>query len=130
MVRSTFTFRIDAPSSAYNKLIIDGVYVTEKENGKDSIKDSIVLPDDVISNIHEMESSKMWSARDINRCIGEYVGQWLTERYKDMLRPFSEIYLNIQSDRPIGGKQLDIITMCYMWDLRNGGSLVVAGGDV
>lgn len=119
-------FRIDAPGSAYNKLIINGVHVTEEGSGKDSI----VLPDEVISNIHEMGSFKMWSARDINRCIGEYVGQWLTERYKDMLRPFSEIYLNIQSDGPIGGKRIDLITIYYMWNLRNGDILVIAGGDV
>lgn len=118
-------FRIDAPGSAYNKLIINGVHVTEKENGKDSIKDSIVLPVEVTSNIGILKSSK-----DINRCIGKYVGQWLTERYKDMLRPFSEVYLNIQSDRPIGGKMLDLFTVYYMWDLRNGDSLVVVGGDV
>lgn len=114
-------FRIDAPGSAYNKLIISGVHVTEEGSGKDSI----VLPDEVTSNIGILKSSK-----DINRCIGEYVGQWLTERYKDILWPFSEIYLDIQSDGLIGGKRIDLITMYYMWNLRNGDILVIVGGDV
>lgn len=118
-------FRIDTPGSAYNKLIINGVYVTEKENGKDSIKDSIVLPVEVTSNIGILKSSK-----DINRYISKYVGQWLTNNYHDSLRPFSEVFLNIQTDGPIGGKKLDIITVYYMWDLRDGRKLVVAGGDI
>ena len=113
-------FRIDCPKTAYNKFIFNGLYVHEDGVGKKGM----ALPDEVVSNVAAMRS-----AEDANRYISEYIGQWLTDNYRDVLRPFSEIHLNIQTDGPIGGKRLGLITLYYMWDLRNGGRLVIASID-
>lgn len=113
-------FKIDCPSTAYNKFIFNGLYVHEDGVGKKGI----ALPDEVVSNVAAIRPGE-----GASRHVSEYIGQWLTDNYRDVLRPFSEIHLNIRTDGHIGGRRLWLITVYYIWDLRNGGELVIASID-